>query len=793
MTTQNRRRREYVTQFFVASLLSSTALTGVAAAQTANTQANVQQEQEIIVTATKRAENIQNVPLSIQALGTQTLDQHQVESFDAYANLLPSVSFQSFGPGQATVAFRGVTSSGDGLHIGSQPTSSVYLDDTPVTTVANNVDLHIYDVARIEALSGPQGTLFGASSLSGVLRIITNQPDPKAFAAGYQVEANYYTDGDPGGIVQGYINLPLSERMALRVMAFKEHDGGYIDNTPGTREYQLGDSDPNTKVDINNANLVKNNVNSVDTEGLRAALRINLNEDWTSTTSVTAQNQVTHGPFLFDPRVGDLKLHDFQPTRNKDNWWLASETITGRLGNFDAVYSGSYFQRDVDNVSDYSYYTVAYDYYTMFQDSSGNFLDPSQTAALGDHYTKQSHEFRINSPAENRFRFTLGVFYQTQRDNVRADYTIVGAGAPGATDPYPDFGAFGYGDDVFFTRVVRNDEDKAVFGDASFDVTSALTVSAGIRSFHTENNIYGFSGTFGNTEDSATCLPTTRTDIPCVDVDKRFEQSGNTYKVSAQYHIDAARMIYATYSTGYRPGGSNRRVGVLPFLADTIDNYEVGAKTMWFDNTLRFNFSIFDQQWKNLQFGLPGPNGVTSTYNAGSAELKGVEADSSWYLGQWTLSGSAAYIDSQLTSDFCQIDPSGNPFCAPAEVPAVSSGTRLPVTPRFKGTATARYDFTWNNWASYLQGTVLHQDGTRSFLLDADEAAVGPTKGFTTVDFSMGTTIHENAIELYIHNLSDERGILSHNTVCVVAICGAYAREYPIQPRIVGIRVSRDF
>ena len=779
-------RRHYgFLRVFVVSLLSTTALAGVAAAQTTS--------EEIIVTATKRAENIQDVPLSIQALGSQTLEQHQVTSFDAYANLLPSVSFQSFGPGQAQVAFRGVTSSGDGVHVGSQPTSSIYLDDTPVTTIANTVDLHIYDVARIEALSGPQGTLFGASSLSGVLRIITNQPDPTKFAAGYQAEANYYTDGDPGAILQGYVNIPLSHRAALRVMAFDEHDGGYIDNTFATRDFQLGDSDPTTQVHVENSAIVADNVNAVDTFGGRAALRIDLDDNWTSTTTFSGQHQRTDGPFLFDPKAGDLKIHDFQPTSNRDVWWLAAETITGRIGNFDAVYSGSYFHRDVHSIADYSYYTVAYDYYTMFQDASGHFLDPSQTAELGDRYTKESHEFRVNSPADYPFRVTLGLFYQRQTDTIKADYGIVGAGAPGVTDPYPDFGAFGFGDDVFFTRVVRHDEDKAIFGEAAYDLTHALTVTAGIRGFEVNNSIYGFSGTFGNTEDPSVCVASTRTDVPCINVNKTFSENGETHKLSLQYQVDHARMVYATYSTGYRPGGANRRVGVNPYLSDTIANFEIGAKTMWFDNALRLNASVFYQQWDNLQFGLPGPNGVTSTYNAGSAEIRGVEADTNWNLGAWILSGSAAYMDSKLTSNFCQIDPSGNPFCAPGEVPAVSSGTRLPVTPRFKGAATARYNFTWNDWASYIQGTVLHQDGTRTFLLDADYAAVGPTKGFTTFDLSAGTTIGGNAIEIYAHNALDERGVLSRNTVCTTGICGAFARSYPVQPRIVGVRVSRDF
>jgi iron complex outermembrane recepter protein len=774
-------------RIFSASLLATSALSSITSQALAQAASD-----EIIVTATKRSENIQDVPLSIQALGEVTLDQHNITSFDGYANLLPSVSYQSFGPGQAQVFFRGVSSAGDGLHIGSAPTSSTYLDDTPVTTIANSVDLHLYDISRVEALSGPQGTLFGASSLSGVLRIITNKPDPSGFSGGYNFEINKYDAGEPGALAEAFFNIPIGGKAALRVVGFYKRDGGYIDNTPATRTYGLGDGDPTTEVTIDNAALVADDINNVDTFGGRVALGIDLFENWTSTTSLIGQHQEVDGPFLFDPTVGDLEVHDFQPTHNQDDWWMISQTIQGKIADFDVVYSGSYFSRGVDSIADYSYYTVAYDYYTQFTDADGNFLDPSQTAKLGDDYKKQSQELRFNSPADMRLRGTFGLFYQTQIDDVAADYGIVGAGAPGVTDPYPDFGTFGFGDDVFFTRVKRKDVDKAVFGEVSFDITDKLTLTGGLRWFETENSIYGFSGTLGNAT-SPGCVATSRTDVPCINIDKTFKEDGKTYKASLQYKVDDDRMVYATYSTGFRPGGNNRRVGVLPYLSDTIDNYEIGWKTQWFDRNLRFNGAIFKQIWENLQFGLPGPNGVTSTYNAGSAEVLGAETDVSWQINQLTLSGSATYIHSELTSDFCQIDPTGNPFCAPGEVPAVSSGTRLPIQPRFKGTATARYDFTLGSLKPFVQATVLHQTGTRTFLLDVDAAAVGPTKGFTTLNLSSGLDFKGASWEFYVNNVTDERGVLSRNSVCTPGLCGVYARSYPVQPLIFGLRVGRRF
>ena len=154
--------------------------------------------EEVVVTAQKRMEDLQRVPVSIQALSTKKLEDLHVTDFESYAKYLPSLSFQTFGPGQAQLYVRGVTNGGDGLRVGSQPLVGVYLDEQPVTTIGNSLDVHVYDIARVEALSGPQGTLFGASSMAGTLRIITNKPDPEAFAAGYDLELNQVSHGGTG-------------------------------------------------------------------------------------------------------------------------------------------------------------------------------------------------------------------------------------------------------------------------------------------------------------------------------------------------------------------------------------------------------------------------------------------------------------------------------------------------------------------------------------------------------------------------------------------------------------------
>jgi iron complex outermembrane recepter protein len=843
-------RRAY-TRAALTALLATTILAGatparaqeqLAAADTGAPNAG-NEIGEIVVTATKREESLQKVPISIQALTPVVLEQHQVASFDDYAKLLPSVSFQSFGPGQSQLYFRGISTGGDGLHSGPLPTAGLYIDEVPVTTISGSVDIHVYDMARVEALSGPQGTLYGASSLAGTLRLITNKPDPTKFEAGYDLQGNKFGKGGYGGVAEGFVNIPISETMAIRLVGFYEHDGGYIDNTPTTgrtvfnpftnqydrnrpyrrtiQGYEL-DADGNALLDAqghripiaayysstpapddfypNNAGFVKKDFNEVDTYGGRAALKIDLNDNWTATPAVIYQHQVAKGTFLYDPRVGDLEVHDFTPDRNTDHWYLASLTLQGKLSDWDVVYTGSYFRRAVDNTQDYSYFSVAYDtyaYYNFYKDALGNDIDPTQVYHAHDTYTKQSHELRISSPAENRWRLTAGLFFQRQTDHALADYILPGLST--AVDPFSPPVAGGGIDDVFYTNIHRADRDYAAFGEASFDILPNLTLNAGIRGFIANNTLNGFSGGTSALDRQINLFGCTGTTAQqCPNIDKRYVESGETHKVNLSWKIDPQRMVYFTYSTGFRPGGNNRDAfaqgqlqSLPPYAADTLTNYEVGWKTSWLNHTLRINGALFWEDWNNVQYSEPGILGIYYTVNAGTARSRGVEGDVSWVIGgHLTLSGSGTYTDAKLTQPFCAQAgcdiATGGALLAPA-------GTRLPVQPRFKINGTARYDFEMGGLKSFVQGSVNHQSGTTSYLTTDGEAAIGPTKGFTTADFSLGTRWDKLTFELFIQNAFDKRGILSKNSVCTPGICGQYARLYPVKPQFFGIKVGQRF
>src|SRR3982751_6759574 len=248
----------------------------------AQAAAGVPDETEIIITATKREENMQNVPISVQAIGTRRLDQLNITNFEQYTKQLPSVSFQTAAPGYTTVYMRGVATGGDGNHTGSLPSVGTYLDEQPVTTIGGTLDVHIYDIARIESLAGPQGTLYGASSEAGTIRIITNKPEFGKTYGRVDGELNKVDHGGIGGKAEGMINLPLGNKMALRAVAFYQRDAGYIDNIPASRTYcgdTIYDEDGfasgcvHNGIAFNNANLVKKNFNDQDIYGGRAGVK----------------------------------------------------------------------------------------------------------------------------------------------------------------------------------------------------------------------------------------------------------------------------------------------------------------------------------------------------------------------------------------------------------------------------------------------------------------------------------------------------------------------------------------
>jgi outer membrane receptor protein involved in Fe transport len=834
-------------------------------------QGQVRDPNEIVITATKREERLQNVPQSVIALGTRKLDQLNITNFEDYTKQLPSVSFNTSQSGGAVIYMRGVATGGDGNHSGSLPSVGVYLDEQPVTTIGGALDVHIYDIARIESLAGPQGTLYGASSEAGTIRIITNKPDLNDTYGRVDGELNTVAHGNMGGILQGMINIPLTPSIAFRGVAFYQRDAGFIDNVPGSRTY-CGDAiigpNPNPPpathvigcvhngISVNNSAFLRKNINQKTTYGGRAALKIDLNENWTVTPTIMHQHSKQDGFYAFDPTLGDLKVQRFRDEYARDKFTQAALTVEGKVWNFDLTYAGAYMDRPTSSLGDYTDYSDAYDAYYesvgglanyfYYQDAAGNTIDPRQYIVGTEHFKKMSHEVRIATPQEWRARALVGAFYQVQKNHIFQDYLI--------DNLAPDLSVNGWPGTLWLTLQDRNDKDWALFGEGEFDVTPNLTLIAGGRLFKYENSLFGFAGFgknpgflenpplgfdnpppngAGGSSGVRLCLTENglplRDDLgspfasggvpgtPCtnvgnvvngVAVPRQSKGDGFTHRLSARWKPQENLMFYATWSRGFRPGGINRQPNAPAYAPDFLTNYEAGWKTNF--GPFTWNGAIYHQIWKKFQFSFLGENSLTVIQNGRNAKINGVETDVSYVAGGLSLNVAAAYTDAKTSGAICHIsfDTAANcdtffpdlstadPTDGDQDYPVTPSGTRLPITPKFKATATARYTWPIGLGNAHVQGSIAYQSSAAADIRQDIGGGVNPNsylgrlRASTLVDLFAGYDWDKYSAELFVSNVFDERNELARFVAC--SIC---TRTYilPGRPRTIGIRLGTRF
>jgi outer membrane receptor protein involved in Fe transport len=825
--------------------------------QQAQSAAGVPDETEIVITATKREEFLQNVPQSVIALGTRKLDQLNISNFEQYTKQLPSVSWTTSQSGGFVVYMRGVAanSSGEGNHSGSLPSVGVYLDEQPVTTIGGALDVHIYDIARIESLAGPQGTLYGASSEAGTIRIITNKPDLSGTYGRMDGEINTVDHGGVGGKLEGMINVPVAGHVAFRGVAFWQRHAGFIDNVPGSFTF-CGDTlygpdpdDPSKQVaigctrngiTINNANFVKKNINTKTEYGGRAALKIDLDDNWTVTPTIMHQESKLNGFGAFDPALGDLKMQAFRKEFSKDKFTQAALTVEGKIWNFDVTYAGAYMDRPTHSVSDYTDYAESYDqyyenhgglaYWFYFHDAAGNTIDPQQYIVGSEHFKKLSQEVRIATPQDWRARAIIGAFYQRQTNHIYQNYLV--------DNLAPDLSVNGWPGTLWLTLEDRKDKDYALFGEGEFDVTPQITLIAGGRLFRYDNSLFGFAG-FGKNpnfdEDiggvppngaggsggARRCLTVNGEQLivdedsplatggvagtPCtnvgavvngVAVPKHSKGHGFTHRLSARYKPTKDLMFYATWSRGFRPGGINRAPGAGTYASDFLTDYEIGWKTGF--GHLTWNGAIYHQVWKGFQFSFLGPNSLTVIQNGRNAKINGVETDLSYVAGGLNLSAAAAYTDAKTSGAICHSSEDPTPDCSAAgDYVITPSGSRLPVTPKFKGTATARYTWPMGPGKAHVQGSLAYKGSASVDTRLVSGIGINPNTYFgrihasTVVDLFTGYDWGRFNTELFVSNLFDKR-----NELARFARCGDLCQKTYVlsgTPRTIGLRAGMKF
>ena len=533
----------------------------VAAASLAASFSARAQIEEIVVTATKDAESMQDVSLAVLAIDLQPPEEQHIDVFSDYVRNLPNVTAGGRGPGQNEAFIRGLAVDPVNVSIaeanGTTPNVALYLDEQPASAGGRNLDIYLTDIARVEVLPGPQGTLYGASSQAGTIRLITNKPQVDRFELGFEASVGLTRGGKASNSAEAVMNLPIvSERMGVRLAIFNDQRGGYIDNMPATlvpnaelnpalpnpdgvvfvpqdgaadsHEFadgtfaEPGRAYPVRHTPARNDELVAEDFNDSAYRGFRLGTTYIFNDDWQFTVQHHQQTLEAEGVFDYDPTVGDLEVARFADDDLQDTFGQTAWTLEGRLGRLRALYAGAYLQRDIDQVYDYSEYVNVGGYipgyvceyntpgyhggggvgYVFDPTLSGDpgvieCVDASGWADIANTDTRWTHEFRISGDL-GAISLIGGVFYQEAVVEHVGDFHY-GDPAWNALDPTPVIRGKANNPGVraptvqFTNDITRPTEEVAVFGEVAWHVTDALTVAVGARSYDLEVGFEGFS------------------------------------------------------------------------------------------------------------------------------------------------------------------------------------------------------------------------------------------------------------------------------------------------------------
>jgi len=592
----------------IAAILSSSGLgLGVARADTATATDATETEgiQEITVTAQRRTESIENVPITIQAVTGDQLKQLNIQNFESLIKYTPNVTYSGNGPGTGNIFMRGLSSGGSGNQSQSTtapfPNVGLYLDDQSMQFPARNNDVYMVDMERVEVLEGPQGTLFGGGAQAGAIRYITNKPKIDVTEGEANASYGITAGGNPNSSANATINLPvIPDMLAVRASIFTDNRGGYISNVPGTIA-----SATQPTVTANNANLVASDQNTQSYTGLRASALLKINEDWNFLVQQNYQNMEADGEWGEYPTgvsgtpLGNYQIQAFTPAYDKDKYESTSWTLNGRFGNFGDygdlkfVYTGSYLDRHIQQQQDYSNYlrSAGGAYYDCTGKGSGGLGGSTKAltcyAPVGNwndtvENTHQSHEVRLSTSEDNRIRGLLGGFWEDFiiKDQMNFNYlaipqcdaanltasTLGGPDCVSAVGPIPgnyatDPSLRTNSDTAFGEDVKRGYRQTAVFTSVDVDlIPKVLTVTGGTRYFHYDEFEQGsefYTSTSANNLPNGACIKSPVNECG-FGINLNKQEHGFKSRGNITWHIMPDMMVYYTYSQGFRPGGFNR-------------------------------------------------------------------------------------------------------------------------------------------------------------------------------------------------------------------------------------------
>jgi iron complex outermembrane receptor protein len=698
---------------------------------------------EIIVTATRRSESIQNVASSITALTSGGLEQIKARDLNDFAGFVPGLSFASTGPSTNLLVIRGITT-------GSQLSSAtgVYLDDIPLGASTSNgvgyqsLNINAFDLNRVEVLNGPQGTLYGATSLGGTIRYIPNAPDLKSFGLDAGVEVSSTEHGHINHAYTGMVNMPIADVAAIRIDGYQVYDSGYAKDPIYGRDNQGWARSEGGRVAL----LLK------PTDDLDITLRASTQHIPSESADVGFRDpktrQPTYGTYdqaypTFQPSNYSLTL--YSAAINYDTPWAKFSSITGL---------------QVNNGTSYTDNSLTYDAALGFL---GAAADP-WSLYVNTTTKKFTQEFRVASHENTTFQWLAGAFLSNEKtsevvdlfDNANPGGTILGI------SPFTSFLPSTY-------------REYAAYADGTIFFTKQLELGLGVR-YSRQKQAY---------EETVSGLLATGSYAVLTPPVATSDQSVMTYLINPKFHITDDVMVYARAASGFRPGGPNfvlsPGLGNPTYNPDRLWSYELGEKATFLDKRATLNFDIYDILWKDIQVTV-NVGGVNQLENAGTARVTGAEMAFNYrIISALTLGGSAAYTNARLTS-------------TPAVIDVTTPGVRLPLSPRFNFALIGSYDVDLSG--GYV-GSINVTDrwiGERNagFGTKISQQYVLSSYNITDLNLSVHSPNHLE-YGLFLRNVFDKAGEVSANIIPLQYNPAAPVQVFLAQPRTVGLSINYKY
>jgi outer membrane receptor protein involved in Fe transport len=721
--------------------------------------------QEILVTAQKITENVQKVPISLTVISGVTLAEQGARDFTDVLSEVPNLAFQ-FGTagagGMGLSSSRGISIRG----VSGTNTTSVYIDDTPVPV---SIDPHLLDIDHIEVLKGPQGTLYGQASMGGTVKIVTERPSADSFAGNVVVDGHELDGGGFGTFDSTKVNIPLGTNLAVRLGGFYSYDPGFL-----TRTY----NDPsaiNGKF-VTGPPQVVNHVGANTSYGGTASLRFEPEDSSGLVIEPTIMGESTHsnGFLATDNSTSNYVQRRALnvPEDWTDTFYLTSLNISINTAIGKLVSSTSDFYRDSQDQEDGSDVTQQ-----LF-----NLKPVLPVVGLTHLYDERfTEELRLESQIGNNLQTTVGLYFNdavsTYDELIQSPGTPIPGNIPGANAA----GGGSLGTDIgYLSHQPGRSTEKAIYISAAYSLTSHLKLSAGARESYlyreNENTTYGFyNGGFGYS-------------------DVIYRTKATTPRISAQYQLTDDHMVYATAAKGFRPGGEEtvpsicaadlaaigRVPGQFAFDSDSLWNYEMGAKTKWFNGRMTANIAAYDMEWKGIQQLIRLPIcGFQINVNGAAARSRGSEVEVSLApVEGLTLGVSAGYEEAKITS----VAPnSGSLFV----------GQPLNGVPKWNGTANAKYEHATNSLGrAFFRVDYTHVGDSLTLNNSTVFGRIRPA--YDLVDLRVGTVMKKLEISIYGKNITNSHPNLGDEVAEVVETIGR-PRYIIGPPTSVGVEVRKDF